>query len=123
MNRTGEFRVWHRVFLKGCGIVPGKRNAGSTHEVRKFDSLAASIKAYIFNPNLNSAYRILREIQSQEKLSTGAHLAVGLLKYSERGEEYVRELRQIIKFNKLDDYEQRFFDSKNHAIARLSLNF
>jgi Bax protein len=55
--------------------------------------------------NLNShpAYKDLRAIRLQhrnaQKEVTGHALAEGLSKYSERGEEYIEELRQMIRVN------------------------
>jgi len=34
----------------------------------------------------------------------GMELAQGLRHYSQRGEEYVREIQQMIRANRLDDY-------------------
>jgi len=49
-------------FKKGCGIVPTRRAASATHEVRKFDSIEDSINSYYRNINTNNAYRNLRDL-------------------------------------------------------------
>ena len=96
-------------FKQGCGLVPKKRDAGKTHEVAAFDSPQESVKMYIRNLNTNSAYKPLRDVRAQlrqlNKPVTGHALAAGLNRYSERGLEYVSELRSMIEYNKLARYD------------------
>lgn len=89
-------------YTKGCGIVPSSRGAGENHEVAAFDSPRQSVAAYILNINSHPAYTELRAIRAklrEQQPVTGAALAVGLLNYSERREEYVEELRAMIRHN------------------------
>lgn len=92
-------------FKAGCGIVPKQRTKGATHEVRVFDSASESVAGYIQNLNSNNAYRDLRSIRTDlrqdGKEITGPRLADGLLKYSERGQEYVGDLKAMIRKNQL----------------------
>ena len=96
-------------FKKGCGLVPKKRDANKTHEVAAFSSPNDSVKMYIRNLNSNSAYKDLRDIRARlrdsNKPITGHKLAAGLERYSERGTEYIDELRAMIEFNELTDYD------------------
>ncbi len=96
-------------FKKGCGLVPQKRDANKTHEVAAFNSPRDSVEKYIRNLNCNSAYKDLRDIRTRlrdsNKPITGHKLAAGLERYSERGSEYIDELRAMIEFNKLTDYD------------------
>jgi len=97
-------------FKKGCGLVPEKRDANKTHEVAAFDSPQESVKMYIRNLNSNSAYKPLRDIRAQlreaDEPVTGHELAAGLNRYSERGSEYVSELREMIDYNELTPYDR-----------------
>ncbi|MDQ7004506.1 MAG: glucosaminidase domain-containing protein [Ghiorsea sp.] len=90
-------------FSKGCGLVPARRNAGSTHEVASFSSPQLSVRSYLRNLNTGRVYKDLRNIRAQaraEGKTASAHdLAAGLIKYSERGHEYVKEIRAMIKYN------------------------
>ncbi|WP_373036984.1 glucosaminidase domain-containing protein [Vibrio tetraodonis] len=94
-------------YTAGCGVIPLKRGEGMTHEVAKFSSVQESIEGYFMNVNRNKAYEALREIRYQRHLrgesltDTTAALALtqGLLKYSERGEEYVKDLQAMIRHN------------------------
>ena len=84
-------------------MVPGKRNAGATHEVAKFPSLSRATYTYMRNLNRHDAYTDLREIRERLRANqipiTGVALAEGLMNYSERGAAYVDELQTMIRFN------------------------
>ncbi len=58
------------------------------------------------NINRHSAYRKLREIREEHRKSakevTGTALAKGLTRYSQRGEEYVKEIQLMIRQNQLE---------------------
>ena len=96
-------------YQKGCGLVPLRRNAGSTHEVAKFDSVSDAIKSYLKNINTHRAYADLRNdrasLRSAGKPITGHQLAEGLIDYSELREAYVHEIQAVIRINKLSQYD------------------
>jgi len=96
-------------FSKGCGIVPNSRNSGANHEVASFDSPLGSVKSYIRNLNSHPAYQLLRTLRQQSlndgQVVSGEVLAQGLIGYSERGEEYVKEIQSMIRFNKLSRFD------------------
>ena len=104
-------------YSKGCGMVPLQRNAGAFHEVASFDSVQESIHRYFMNVNRNKAYYDLREIRFERQVNaeslidTQAAIALtnGLLKYSERGEAYVKDLQTMIRHNDAfwTDYKDR----------------
>ena len=99
----------HWCYSKGCGLVPLQRNEGSTHEVAKFSSGQESVHRYFMNLNRNKAYQDLRGIRAElankgEDLLTfdaATKLTAGLLKYSERGADYVTDLQAMIRHNKV----------------------
>lgn len=97
-------------FTKGCGIVPKSRASEKTHEVASFASVKNSVAAYVYNINSSSAYHELRTIRSSEReekgIVQGEVLAKGLTKYSERGEEYVKEIQAMIRSNNLSQYDK-----------------
>jgi Bax protein len=96
-------------YKKGCGLVPLRRNAGSSHEVAKFASVANSVNAYMRNINTHRAYTDLRANRAQLRQSkqdvTGHLLAENLLFYSELREVYVHEVQAVIRINKLAQYD------------------
>ncbi|MDI9243879.1 glucosaminidase domain-containing protein [Marinobacter sp. CHS3-4] len=96
-------------FEKGCGLVPNSRDAGKTHEVADFDSPRQSVQRYMENLNTHNAYEPLRQVRSTLRLNgqpvTGYALAAGLGKYSERGAEYIEELRAMMRHNELAKHD------------------
>src|SRR5690554_3350764 len=99
-------------FTQGCGLVPMSRVDGASHEVAKFESPYQSVRSYIQNLNRHPTYQPLRDIRLQdrqaEKPLSGWHLAEGLLGYSERGEDYIKEIRSMIRYNNLEFYDREF---------------
>jgi len=89
---------------KGCGIVPLRRNVGAQHEVKRFDSPASSVRAYIKNMNTLQAYEQFRNIRQsmrhQGKALDAEVLVAGLRQYSERGDEYIKIIRSMIRKNR-----------------------
>jgi Bax protein len=111
-------------FSKGCGLVPAGRPEGARYEVREFDNPQASVESYVLNINRHNAYKGLREIRSRLRAKgetpNGHDLADGLLRYSERGEHYVEELRAMIRVNRLAENDKQLeADSIKVATYRL----
>ncbi len=83
--------------------MPRQRLSGRSHEVAKFDSVNESVASYIRNLNRGDMYKPLRlvrlELREAEKPPTAHALAAGLIGYSERRQEYVDEIRNMIKHN------------------------
>ena len=96
-------------YQEGCGLVPLRRNAGSKHEVAKFDSVSDAIKSYLRNLNTHRAYTDLREqrasLRNAGQTVTGHKLAEGLIDYSELREAYVHEIQAVIRINTLAKYD------------------
>lgn len=91
-------------FKKGCGMVPEKRNSRATHEVASFKSINESVRSYIKNINTAGVYAPLRTIRKQNRAAgkkpDALAQAGGLIRYSQRREAYVKEIRDIIRVNK-----------------------
>ena len=93
----------------GEGIKPAGADDNSTHKVMKFKVLQASVKAYHRNLNTHSSYRNFRsaraELRDEKKELDGLALSEHLDLYAETGKKYVEILQQIIKQNKLTDFD------------------
>ena len=96
-----------KCFGKGCGMVPKDRAPGQKFEMATFDTPFESVNAYIFNINTHDAYAQLRDIRARLRKNgqplTGEALAEGLGAYSETGSDYIREIRGLIRTNRLDE--------------------
>ena len=93
-------------FAQGCGYIPTARDSGRRHEVARFDSVDDAVRAYLHNVNTHPRYQTMREIRAQLRSAsdaiTGTRLADGLLAYSERREDYVEEVKDMIRQNNLE---------------------
>ncbi|OBT13919.1 glucosaminidase [Vibrio sp. UCD-FRSSP16_10] len=91
-------------FKKGCGVVPSQRKAGMTHEVATFNSVGDSVAAYVDNLNTNQAYSGFRELRAnitaQHKTPTAEQLIYGLSNYSERSDDYIKDILAMLRHNK-----------------------
>ncbi|MDN2481088.1 glucosaminidase domain-containing protein [Vibrio agarivorans] len=102
---SNYFGQW--CYSEGCGLIPNKRPPGMTHEVAKFSDASESTHRYFMNVNRNPAYVELRELrlklreQGTDVLSVDSalELAGGLIRYSERGQYYVDDIRAMIRHN------------------------
>lgn len=92
-------------YTEGCGIIPARRLAGASHEVKRFNSVYDSVEAYIMNLNTFPNYQKLRNIRQQVRQGgrsvDGISLSEGLDTYSSRGDEYIFELQSMIYSNNL----------------------
>lgn len=100
-------------FTKGCGLVPKGRTAGATHEVASFSVVYESVSAYFRNLNTHTSYRMVRDIRQELRgLSLpvdSSYLVWGLERYSERGEEYIKDLLDMMNQNKLQSYDKAVY--------------
>ncbi len=96
-----------KCFQEDCGIAPTDPAPGQKFEFMPFETPFDSVNAYMFNLNTHDAYAQLRAIRARMKKNgepvTGYGLAEGLAHYSESGQGYVREIRNIIRSNHLDE--------------------
>lgn len=92
------------------GLVPKNREPGKTHKVRAFKSLLDSVRAYSRNLNTHRAYRKFRTLRQEMRRAgspvRGRRLIETLTSYSERGAEYVKGLRAIMRVNKLERLDE-----------------
>jgi|TARA_B110000881_G_C18598349_1_gene533176 uncharacterized FlgJ-related protein len=93
----------------GQGIAPLDRASNKKHKVLKFPILRASVKAYQNNLNTHKSYVKFREkrmnLREKHKVVSGLDLTETLKNYAQTGSEYTKILNQIIKQNRLTDFE------------------
>lgn len=91
-------------YKKGCGMIPDDRDHGTYHEVSRFKNVNSSVRSYIRNINTGPAYETLRDVRKKNRAAgnnpDAEAQAGGLLKYSQRGERYVKEIRSMIRINR-----------------------
>jgi len=96
-------------FKKGCGLVPVSREGEAIHEVKTFDWIHHSVRAYMLNLNTHRSYKKFREIRAAKRQANdsilGVDLAYGLLSYSQRGHAYIEEIVNMIHFNEMEKFD------------------
>ena len=102
----------------GQGIAPLDRESNKNHKILKFPILRASVKAYQNNLNTHKSYSKFREkrfnMREKNKNISGLELTETLNNYAQTGSEYTKILVQIIKQNRLTDFEKvRLINSVN----------
>jgi Bax protein len=94
-------------------IVPeAQRKELGNYGIRAFEALQESVSAYMLNLNTHRAYADLRarraELRKNGQKVTGSVLAEELINYSERGEDYVKTLKQLMDYNRLEPTDDAF---------------
>lgn len=104
--KTGDNFFGQWCFTEGCGMVPGARTDGATHEVKIFSSVKEALQSYFRNINSHPVYAQVREIRARARKAgkplSGLEMVAGLEKYSARGQAYIEELREVIRYNNFD---------------------
>ena len=93
----------------GQGIAPLDRESNKNHKILKFPILRASVKAYQNNLNTHKSYTKFREkrnkLREKKGKLQGLELTETLDNYAQTGSEYTKILNQIIRQNRLTDFE------------------
>ena len=93
----------------GQGIAPLDRASNKNHKILKFPILRASVKAYKNNLNTHKSYSKFREkrlqLRAKNKKISGLELTETLNNYAQTGSAYTKILNQIIRQNRLTDFE------------------
>ena len=98
----------------GKGLVPKQqRKSLGDHRIASFDWPFDSVRGYFLNLMSHPAYEDFRKLRAklraEGKPLSSTVLAAGLIRYSERGQEYVDGLKDIITRNKLDVADDAVF--------------
>lgn len=100
------FGIW--CTAPGCGIIPRRRPAGATYEVRTFSNAESSVSGYLLNINRQRSYRGLRALRAKQRKYgrglSGYMLAEGLRHYSQLGVKYVGRIKAIMRKYDLESY-------------------
>jgi Bax protein len=88
---------------------------GERAEVRRFERLAHAVRAYELNLNTHKAYARFRTrraaMREHDKPLNGFELALTLVRYSERKMDYVKDVRGLIRANKLQPLDAARLDT------------
>jgi len=90
------------------GIKPAQQRteAHGDHRVAAFESTGLSVASYALNLNTSGAYREFRakreDLRRRGRPLRGMDLADTMIRYSERGQVYVNELKTLMRQNRLE---------------------
>jgi len=98
----------------GEGLVPEQqRKSLGDHRIAAYDWPFDSVRSYFINLSSHPAYEDFRRLRADLKAAgkpvTSVALADGLIRYSERGQEYVDTLKSIMRVNRLDVADNAVF--------------
>jgi Bax protein len=100
------FGEW--TWQKGIGIKPQEK-LDANYAVKSFINISASLNSYILNLNRHEAYNEMRNYRNKKYRNgdpiTGYEAANFLSGYAEIGYQYVTKVKDMIKFNKLERFE------------------
>jgi len=121
--REGRALFGQRTFKDRPGIVPHKRSEGDTYKVRTFNHLLDGVRSYVHNLNTHPAYAEFRALRARLRADAGGmhgidslRLVETLRNYSERGENYIKTIKSIIRFNDLKELDDdRLEEARNAA--------
>jgi Bax protein len=98
--REGNSLFGQWTYVNSKGLEPNQRDEGATHFVASFPDLRASVRAYMRNLNTGNAYHEFRTARAATRAAgqplQASKLAEHLHRYSQRGEDYVSEIRRLI---------------------------
>ena len=116
---TSRFAVEGNAFFGqwtygGKGLVPEQqRKSLGDHRIAAFDWPFDSVRGYFINLMSHPAYEEFRRLRAEARAAgrplRSMELADGLVRYSERGQEYVDTLKGIIRVNRLDIADDAIF--------------
>jgi len=108
--REGKSLFGQRVYRGDGGMAPRARETGEVFMVKAFGDLRDGVRAYIHNLNTHWAYREFRVERARMRARDGAldgyALAAMLTRYAERGATYIRDIRAIIRVNRLQSLDR-----------------
>ncbi|MAR64282.1 MAG: hypothetical protein CMP43_04665 [Rickettsiales bacterium] len=108
--REGNAIYGQYTFEKDKGIRPERRESNEKFFIKRFSNLSESTRSYFKNINTHRAYVDFREERKKLRMNgvklSGVKLVKFLTSYSERRDEYVKDVENIIQSNnfmKFDD--------------------
>ena len=97
------------------GMVPARRDEDRRHRVRRHDTLLDAARSYALNLNTHWAYEDFRHRRASLRKAgnplDGYDLAGELRHYSERRAAYVQSIREIMRQNRLDDFDEAWLNN------------
>ena len=110
--REGNAIYGQYTFEKDRGIRPERRESDKKFFIKKFSNLSESTRSYFKNINTHRAYGDFREERKKLRMNgvklSGVKLVKFLTSYSERRDEYVKDVENIIQSNNFMKFDNSY---------------
>ena len=110
--REGNAIYGQYTFEKDRGIRPERRESDEKFFIKKFSNLSESTRSYFKNINTHRAYDDFREERKKLRMNgvklSGVKLVKFLTSYSERRDEYVKDVENIIQSNNFMKFDNSY---------------
>ena len=110
--REGNAIYGQYTFEKDKGIRPERRESNEKFFIKKFSNLSESTRSYFKNINTHRAYDDFREERKKLRMNgvklSGVKLVKFLTSYSERRDEYVKDVENIIQSNNFMKFDNSY---------------
>jgi Bax protein len=107
--REGNAVFGQYTYKQDLGIIPKERPVEENFLVRKFQTISDSTASYIKNLNTHDAYKDFRENRKKIRMNgenfLGLTLVKHLINYSERKQDYIKDVEKMIKDNNFQDLD------------------
>ena len=114
--REGNALFGQYTYKAAMGMMPERRDADRRHRVRSHDSLLDAVRAYVHNLNSHWAYEDFRDrralLRRAGRPMDGYDLAGSMGQYSERRAAYIRSIREIMRQNRLRDFDRAWLNER-----------
>lgn len=91
------------MYANVSSTLPNAQNGDRELKIMEYESILDSVRSYILNINRLAAYKELRRLRT--KTLDPMRIAEGLTEYSERKEHYIADVKQIIAYNNLRNFD------------------
>ena len=110
--REGNAIYGQYTFEKDRGIRPERRESNEKFFIKRFSNLSESTRSYFKNINTHRAYVDFREERKKFRMNgiklSGVKLVKFLTSYSERRDEYVKDVENVIQSNNFMKFDNSY---------------
>ena len=116
--QKGNALFGQKIFIESSAAMPSyDRDGNEVFRMRSFDDVLGSVKSYVHNLNSHPAYADFRKLRADMRRKTtadrvdfgptaGDALAKTLISYSERGADYITDVRNLMQVNDLRVFDR-----------------
>lgn len=116
--QKGNALFGQKIFIESTAAMPSyDRDGNEVFRMRSFEDVLGSVRSYVHNLNSHPAYGDFRKLRADMRRKTtadrndfgptgGDALAKTLVSYSERGADYITDVRNLMQINDLRAFDR-----------------